>query len=198
MKLYLASFSPYARKAVIAALEHSIELEKIETKVTHPNPELMQHNPLNKVPTLVLDDGTPLYDSFVICEYFDSIGRGPKLFPSDGAARWDALRRHALGNGFADLLIAWRTEILQPPELQSTERIEKFVAKTRRVLELLEREAYNERSTFDIGDLAIGCALGYLQFRFPHLAPSEGSALHRWYAAFDARPSVAATRLPTK
>src|SRR5690606_34469283 len=149
-------------------------------------------------PTLLLDDGTALYDSVVICEYFDLIGHGPKLFPPEGPARWEALRRHALGTGFADLLIAWRMEILQPPELQSTERIDKFVLKTRRVLETLEHDAYNERSTFDIGDIAIGCALGYLQLRFPHLAPTESSPLHRWYAAFDARPSVAATRQQVK
>jgi glutathione S-transferase len=194
MKLHWLPFSPFARKVLIAAHERGIveRLEVIETKVTPPNPELMQHNPLNKVPTLLLDDGTALYDSLVICEYLDSIGSGPKLFP-EGAARWDALRRHALGNGFADVLIAWRSEITQPPEMQSTERIDKHFLKTKRILEQLEREAQSERTSFDIGDITVGCALAYLQFRFPQFTPPESSALHTWYAAFAARPSVAAT-----
>lgn len=195
MKLYWLPVSPYARKTLIAAREHDLteRIEIVETKVTPPNDTLMQHNPLNKVPTLVLDDGSAIYDSVVICEYFDSIGAGPRLFPAAGPERWDALRRHALGNGFADLLIAWRTEISQAPEMQSSERIDKFVLKTKRILDVLERDARNERKTFDIGDLAIGCALDYLQLRFPQFAPTPGSALHDWMAAFNARPSVAAT-----
>ncbi len=197
MKLFWLPVSPYARKTLIAAREHGIDdgLELIETKVNPPNAALMRHNPLNKVPTLLLDDGMALYDSVVICEYFDSIGRGPKLFPSSGAARWDALRRHALGTGFADVLIAWRTEITQAPELQSKELIDKYMLKTKRILESLEHDAHNERATFDIGDIAIGCALAYMSFRFPQFAPDRSSALHRWYEAFDARPSVAATRI---
>src|SRR5687767_11756285 len=97
MKLYSTALSPYARKVAIVAHEHRIfeRIELVPTKLTPPNAELMQHNPLNKVPTLVLDDGTALYDSIVICEYLDSVGPGPKLFPANGAARWDALRRHA-------------------------------------------------------------------------------------------------------
>ena len=197
MKLYWVPVSPYARKVFIAAREHRLleQIEAIEIKVTEPNPELMQFNPLNKVPTLVLDDGRALYDSIVICEYFDSIGSGTKLFPASGDERWDALRRHALGSGFTDLLISWRTEVTQSPELQSKDRIDKYVAKTRRVLELLEHEAHEQRSSFDIGDIAIGCALAYMYFRFPQFALGPESPLQRWYERFDARPSVAATRI---
>lgn len=197
MKLHWVPLSPYARKVIIAAREHRIfeRIELIETKVTPPNRELMQLNPLNKVPTLVLEDGTPLYDSVVICEYFDSVGLGPKLFPSAGKERWEALRRHALGSGFSDILIAWRTEIMQPPEMQSKERIDKYVLKTKRILEALEHEAHEPRSSFDIGDLSIGCALAYLSFRFPQFALQPASALATWYESFDARPSVAATRI---
>jgi glutathione S-transferase len=196
MKLYSTALSPYARKVAIVAHEHRIfeRIELVPTKLTPPNAELMQHNPLNKVPTLVLDDGTALYDSIVICEYLDSVGPGPKLFPANGAARWDALRRHALGNGFADLLIAWRTEMTSPQEQQSQERLDKYAFKTARTLAALEAAATSQR-TFDIGDISIGCALAYQRFRFPQLAPAAGSALDRWYAAFDARPSVAATRI---
>lgn len=197
MKLYWLPLSPYARKVAIVAREHHLaeQIEMIETKVTLPNPELMQHNPLNKVPTLVLRDGTALYDSSVICEYLESIGTGATLFPQNGAARWDALRRHSLGSGFTELLIAWRIEITQSSELQSSERIHKYAVKTTRILEALENYARSSARTFDIGDISIGCALAYLQFRFEHLAPSPTSALHEWFAAIDARPSFAATRI---
>ena len=197
MKLYWIALSPYARKVAIAAREHRVaeRIEFVTIKVTPPNAELMQHNPLNKVPTLVLDDGTALYDSIVICEYLDSIGHGHNLFPSAGAARWDALRRHALGSGFTDLLIAWRTESISPPEQQSKERLDKYAFKAARIIEVLEAEADVDRGEFDIGDIAIGCAVAYQRFRFPELSPPAGSALSRWYAEFDARPSVAATRI---
>ncbi len=197
MKLYSIALSPYARKVAIVAREHRIfeRLEVVPIKVTPPNAELMQHNPLNKVPTLVLDDGTALYDSIVICEYLESIGLGPKLFPAGGASRWDALRRHALGSGFTDLLIAWRTEITSPTAQQSQERLDKYAFKAARILSVLDAEAGIDRDTFDIGDISIGCALAYQRFRFPELSPAPGSALERWYVQFDARPSAAATRI---
>lgn len=197
MKLYWIALSPYARKVAVVAREHRVAdlIEFLAVKVTPPNAELMQHNPLNKVPTLILDNGTALYDSVVICEYLDSIGHGPQLFPSTGASRWDALRRHALGSGFTDLLISWRTEITSPPEQQSKERLDKYAFKAARILEELDAEASVERDAFDIGDVAIGCAVAYQRFRFPELSPPAGSALSLWYAEFDARPSVAATRI---
>lgn len=198
MKLHWVPFSPYARKVIIAAREHHLldQIELIETKVTPPNAELMQFNPLNKVPTLVLDDGSALYDSVVICEYLDAIGSGPKLFPPSGPARWDALRRHALGTGFTDLLLSWRIETTSPPEQQSQERLDKYALKTTHILATLEREMHVQREPLDIGDLAIGCALAYLSFRFAHLLPKSESALSRWFARFEARPSAVATRLP--
>jgi len=197
MKLFWVPLSPYARKVLIVAHEQRIfeHLDLIETKVNLANAELMRHNPLNKVPTLLLDDGTALYDSIVICEYLESIGAGPRFFPPAGAARWDALRRHALGNGLTDLLISWRSEVTQSPELQSKERIDKYIVKTARALEVLENEARAPRDAFDIGDIAIGCALAYLHFRFPQWAPDTESSLAHWYTAFDARPSAAATRI---
>ena len=197
MKLYWLPLSPYARKVAIVAREHQLadRIDMIETKVTLLNLQLMQHNPLNKIPTLVLKDGTALYDSFVICEYLESIGAGPRLFPSNGSARWDALRRHSLGSGLAELLIAWRVEMTQPSQMQSQERLNKYAAKATRVLEALELQARTPARTFDIGDISIGCALAYLRFRFEHLTPAPTSALHEWLLALEARPSFAATRI---
>ena len=196
MKLFWIALSPYARKVLIVAREHRLieQIEVVPTKVTPANPELMQHNPLNKVPTLLLDDGSALYDSAVICEYLDAIGSGPKLFPSSGEARWSALRRHALGSGLSDLFIAWRTDLVLPTEKHVQERFDKYALKAASIIERLEQELAN-RSEFDIGDIAIGCALAYQRLRFPELTTPDNSVVSRWYAQFDARPSVAATRV---
>ena len=117
MKLHWSPRSPFVRKVMIVAHERGVvsRLECVRTvaATAKPHAELMKDNPLSKIPTLVLDDGTVIYDSPVICEYFDSLGDledAPKLFPADPKARLVALRRQALGDGFLDLLVLLRDE----------------------------------------------------------------------------------------
>src|ERR1700689_3900932 len=114
MKLHWSPRSPFVRKVMIVAHERGLadRITCIRTvaAMTKPHGELMKDNPLSKIPTLVLDDGAVIYDSPVICEYLDSLGVGPKLFPSDAKARLIALRRQALGDGFLDLLVLARNE----------------------------------------------------------------------------------------
>jgi glutathione S-transferase len=162
--------------------------------MTTPHPELMRDNPLSKIPTLVLDDGTALYDSPVICEFLDALDGKPKLFPADREQRMRTLRRQALGDGFLDLLVFARNERLreQPSELH----LSSASARTAAVLDALEREADAlAASGFDIGHIAIGCSLSYLDFRF---AEEDWRKRHPrlgiWHAVFAARPSVVATR----
>ena len=104
MKLHWSPRSPFVRKVMIAAHERGlvdrIVCVRTIAAMTKPHAELMADNPLSKIPTLVLDDGLVLYDSPVICEYLDGIGGAPKLFPAEPAARFEALRRQALGDGF--------------------------------------------------------------------------------------------------
>ena len=101
MKLLWSSRSPFVRKVMVAAhevgLADRVRTERVVVAANKPNADVMALNPLNKIPTLVLDDGTVLYDSRVICEYLDTLHDGPKLFPPDKTARWPALRRQALG-----------------------------------------------------------------------------------------------------
>src|SRR5882724_4287223 len=103
MRLYWSSRSPFVRKAMIAAHETGvaprIETIRVEVSATRLNADVMAHNPLNKIPTLVLENGDTLFDSRVICEYLDSLNAGPKLFPSNSSERWTALRRDAIGTG---------------------------------------------------------------------------------------------------
>jgi glutathione S-transferase len=198
MKLHWSPRSPFVRKVMIVAHERGVadRLTCVRTvaAMTTPHAELMQDNPLSKIPTLVLDDGTALYDSPVICEYLDALDGEPQLFPPERAARLTALRRQALGDGFLDLVVLARNERLRPHP--SDVHLASAAARTTAVLESLEAEADAlTASGFTIGHIAIGCALGYLDFRFAEQDwRKDHQRLAIWHAVFAARPSVVATR----
>jgi glutathione S-transferase len=159
-----------------------------------PHGDLMKDNPLSKIPTLVLDDGTVLYDSPVICEYLDSLDGAPKLFPRPGKARLMALRRQALGDGLLDMMVLLRDERMR--EHPSEPHIASTAVRKAAILDSLEREAESlTRTPLGIGHIAIGCALSYLDFRFGDEDWRKGHLhLANWHAAFSARPSVRATQ----
>jgi glutathione S-transferase len=198
MKLHWSPRSPYVRKVMIAAHELGLQdrLDCVRTVVggTKPHLELMQVNPLGKIPTLEPEDGRVLYDSFVIIAYFDTLHAGAKLIPSERGAHFTALRRHALGNGMLDVGLASLGERFRPAERQSAPHLELWRLKLRTCVDALEQEAEAlARDPFGIGHLAIGVALGYLDFRFGDENWREGHPrLAAWHAIFDARPSVAA------
>jgi glutathione S-transferase len=197
MKLHWSPRSPFVRKVMIAAHETGLvdRLTCVRTVVamTEPNTNLLSDNPLSKIPTLVLDDGSPLYDSLVICEYFDAMHDGPKLFPTDSKARWTALRRHALGNGLLDMLILWRGE--RERQQPSQPHLDTFAVKYKATLKALEKESPEIGATpFGIGHIAIGCALSYADFRFADLNWRAGHPqTAAWHASFSQRPSARAT-----
>src|SRR5258706_11013845 len=118
MKLFWSSRSPFVRKVMIAAhelgLADRLELEPVVVALAQPNAAVMAHNPLNKIPTLITDDGQTLFESGLICEYLDGLATAPRLFPSAPALRWSALRWHALGTGLLEVLILWRSERMRP------------------------------------------------------------------------------------
>ncbi|HUI15516.1 MAG TPA: glutathione S-transferase N-terminal domain-containing protein [Xanthobacteraceae bacterium] len=197
MKLHWSPRSPFVRKVMIVAHERGladrIACVRTVAAMTKPHAELMRDNPLSKIPALVLDDGTVLYDSPVICEYLDALDGAPKLFPREPKARMTALRRQALGDGFLDLMVALRNE--RERAQPSAVHMASTAARQAAVLESLDREAESLTTTpFGIGHIAIGCALSYLDFRF---ADENWRADHRrlanWHAGFAARPSVRAT-----
>ena len=113
MKLHWSPKSPYVRKVMVVAHETGIapklELVRSVAAMLKPNERLMRDNPLSKIPTLVLEDGSALFDSVVICEYLNDLAGGA-LFPQSGEAKWQALRWHALADGLIDTLILWRNE----------------------------------------------------------------------------------------
>lgn len=199
MKLHWSPKSPFVRKVMIVAHECGlvgrIELIRSVAAMRRPNPVLLADNPLNKIPTLRLDDGVVLYDSTVICEYFAELSGNAELFPSHGAERWSALRRNALGSGLLDALILWRNE--REREHPSPELMAAFETKARASLTQFRRDlGAAPADRFDIGDIAMGCALAYLDFRFPDLAwRAAHPPLADWHQHFEQRDSAQATRI---
>jgi glutathione S-transferase len=199
MKLHWSPRSPFVRKVMIVAHERGladrITCLRTVAAMTKPHAGLMQDNPLSKIPTLVLDDGTALYDSPVICEYLDGLDGAPVLFPRAAPARLAALRQQALGDGLLDLLVLARNERERPQP--SPEHLASVAIRKTAALDHLEARADTLLAeAFSIGHVAIGCALGYLDFRFGNESWRTGRArLSEWHAAFCARPSVRATPL---
>lgn len=197
MKLHWSPRSPFVRKVMIVVHERGlvgrVTCVRTVAAMTKPHAELMKDNPLSKIPTLVIDDGTVLYDSRVICEYLDGLDGEVKLFPREAKARMTALRRQALGDGFLDMMVALRNERerAQPSDIHMASTAVRKAA----VLESLDREAESLTGTpFGIGHIAIGCALSYLDFRFADENwRKDRLRLANWHAAFVARPSVRAT-----
>jgi glutathione S-transferase len=197
MKLHWSPRSPFVRKVMVLAhelgLADRITLVRTVAAMTRPHAELLRDNPLSKIPTLVLDDGSAIYDSPVICEYLDMLHGKAKLFPANAKDRITALRRQALGDGFLDLLILSRDEQLRAQP--SDAHLASQAVRRKAVLGSLDNEAAAlEASAFDIGHIAVGCSLSYLDFRFGDEDWRKNyPRIARWHAAFAARPSVRAT-----
>lgn len=200
MRLLYAPTSPFVRKVMVCA-HLSGQAERIQwlDSAAHPvrrDARIAAHNPLAKVPTLILDDGRSLYDSRVVCEYIDSLGSAG-IFPAAGPARWTALTRQAMGDGLLDAALLARYELTaRPPEVQWPAWREALLTKVAACLDSIEAiapELATQAPT--IGEITFGCGLGYLDFRFPELEwRASHAAAARWYARFEQLPAMQATR----
>jgi glutathione S-transferase len=196
MILRYSPASPYARKIRIAAellgLSDRIRIEPAST--ADPNDSLRIQNPLGKIPTLILADGSSLYDSRVIADYLDHLSGGGKLIPADPDKRFVALRLQALGDGVNDaaLLIRYETAT-RPAALRDPEAIALQQGKIDRALATLE--AVPPAGPPDIGQIALACALGYLDLRFEGAWRQTHPRLAAWLADFCAAvPAFEATK----
>jgi glutathione S-transferase len=203
MKLLMSPTSPYARKCRIIARELDLMrlLEEVQVDLAD-KAELRKFNPLGKIPALALDDGSVLLDSPVICEYLDDLGQG-KFFPKpnvwgDTKGRWKALTLHALGDGVVDAAAGWRGETMRPAEAQSAANIERFRGAIVASLDAFERLAPRFAQYPTIGELGVGCALGYLDLRFAEALPwrEPRPQLAAWFETFSQYPAVQATKPP--
>jgi len=199
MKLYMSVTSPYVRKVRILARETGLaaRIEEIPASVSPvaPDERVSRANPLGKVPALLLDDGSALYDSAVICEFLDGLHAGRRLFPPAGPARWTALKLQAQGNGLLDAAILARYELaLRPEPLRWPEWVAGQKTKVAGVLDALERGADALAGDLTIGGITVACALGYLDFRFADDAWRTGRPrLAAWFAAISSRESLRST-----
>lgn len=198
MKLYWSSTSPFVRKVIVSAHEHGLidKLETIPTRVAPNKPDvaLLSHNPLGQLPTLVLDDGSALYDSLVIIEHLDNIAGGPKLIPPSPEARIEELRLHALCNGFLDLLVQWRIESMK--DTKQIALINAFNLKSSMIWTRLEAMAEQvAQRPFGLSSITLAIVAEYADFRFPRLGWREKyPALSSWHRSIESRPSLASSR----
>ncbi len=197
MQLRYSPTSPYVRKVMVTAIETGLDkhIEKIPTYPWEPTTDLPNDNPIGKVPALRLGNGGVLFDSPVICEYLDSLHDGEKLYPADGDARWNVLRIQALADGILDAAVLRLLEGKRPAELQSKDWIERQKKAIGRSLDALEKNSNAlDGKPITMAHIAAGCALGYLDFRFPSDNWREGrSKLSNWYDGFSKRASMQGT-----
>jgi glutathione S-transferase len=200
LRLHTSPASPFGRKVAVVLHETGLwpRVERRDASLSPiaPDTAVCAANPLGKIPCLELDDGSALYDSRVICEYLDGLHAGPKLFPAEAPARFEALRLQALADGILDAAVGVRYEtFLRPEPLRWPDWIAAQKLKVTRALDRLEQECEGFAGRIDIGTLAIACALGYLDFRFADDRWRDGRPrLAGWEAKIAQRPSLAATR----
>ena len=203
MKLLYTPNSPYARKVRIVALEKHIDLALQEVVLADPDCSVKNHNPLGKIPVLILNDGDNLYDSRVIVEYLDNHAPGTHLIPQDNTSKIWVRRWEALSDGVCDAAIAAMLEGRRPPEQQSQANIDRQLDKVMRGLEVLNLDITKKKwcvnETFSLADIAVGCMLGYVDFRFKQLPPNSESWLDKYpnlakhYGILVKRPSFKQT-----
>ena len=206
MKLLASLASPYTRKVRIVLAEKRIECELQIVDVQPVDNAVNAHNPLGKIPTLLLDDGTPLYDSRVIAEFLDSVSPFSRLLPDDRRERIQVRRWEALADGVLDAGLLVRYESLRDKEQRSAAWSDKQVARMRRAMaqmtEDLGEKAWCHGERYSLADIALGCCLGWLAFRRPGEVDwhAEYPALARHYYKLMERAPFADTapQLPQK
>jgi len=198
MILRSATASPFGRKVRIAAtllgLDSRITIEPADT--TNPSDTVRQQNPLGKIPALVLDDGSALFDSRVILDYLDHVAGGGRIVPAEPKARFAALRLQALADGIMDASILiiyegrWRDPAKHEPKW-----VEHQAGKVARALAAIEADPPARTALPDVGQIALACALGYQDFRFHGTWRKDHPRLGAYLEDFAAAvPAFAATK----
>ena len=195
MKLVGSKTSPYVRKVRVMLMEKKLPFDFVEENAWSPDTKVPQWNPLNKVPALVLDDGESLYDSRVITEYLDGL-REPRMIPAGGLERARVKRLEALADGISDAGILVRLESIREDE---SKRDPKWMARQRDkvaagVAAATREVARRKGAPMDLADIALACALLWVDFRMPEVGWRKDAALKAWIEPLEARESFATTR----
>jgi len=198
MILRFSPSSPFVRKVRIAVallgFDDEVKLERADT--TDPNDSLRRTNPLGKIPVLILDDGSAIYDSRVILDYLDERAGGGRIVPRQGKERLAALRLQALADGILDASVLTVYEgRFRKPEMQEPKWLELQAGKVSRALGALEAAPPPLDAVPHVGQIALACALGYRDFRFGGSWRGEHPRLVAWLDQFAAHvPAFAASK----
>ena len=173
MKLIAAHASPYTRKVRVVLAEKRIEFDLVIDNPNEATTRVPEYNPLGKIPVLVLDDGSTMFDSRVIVEYLDTASPVARLIPEDSRHRIEVRRWEALADGCNDAAVAIVMEKRRPAEKQSADFIARQNGKIDRALKAMSEElagrSWCSGEQYNLSDIAVGCALGYLEFRHPDI-----------------------------
>lgn len=173
MKLIGSHTSPFVRKVRVVLAEKKIEYDFVIDSPWLEDSKVPNINPLGKIPVLVLDDETPLFDSRVIVEYIDNVTPNNKLFPAPNRERTEVKRWEALADGVCDAAALVFVEKKRPGDRQDPDWIRRQMGKVEAGLKALSEELGQQTwctgEFFCLADIAVGCALGYLDFRFPEI-----------------------------
>lgn len=201
MKLRFSAGSPFVRKVWVAALETGLadSIERIMVSPINPDDVKSSPSPLGKIPCIETDDGTVLYDSPVIMDYFNSLLDDSDLIPAEGAARWTTLQRQALGDGILGCTVNIFIENMRKPERQSKGWIVHNKAAVDRAIASLESEVDEITNVIDAGTITLAVALSFVDMHFPDDPwRADFPKLAAWSDAFNQRPSMTATVLTDK
>ena len=190
MRLVCSLGSPFSRKVRIALAEKGLKAELVLVD-DYEAPALLQANPIGQVPALVLDNGTNLFDSGVICAWLDAKHPKPRLIP-EGDDQWPVRRLESAADSIMENIVKLRVEGMRAEERRSPPYLERLTRKTRRALDALDAEGGG--TGFDLGEASLICALDYIDFRTPELDWRVGrpNLVARWERLKD-RPSLVAT-----
>ncbi len=201
MKLRFSAGSPFVRKVWVAALETGLadSIKRVMVSPINPDDVTSSPSPLGKIPCLEADDGTVLYDSPVIMDYFNSLLDDNNLIPADGAAHWTTKRYQALGDGMLGCTVNIFVEKMRKPERQSRGWIAHNKAAVDRAIASLESEVDDLSDVIDAGTITLAVALSFVDKHFPDDAwRTDFPKLAAWSDAFNRRPSMRSTVLSDK
>lgn len=193
IKLYVSPTSPYARKVHLAGLEKGLgdRLEVIHINPLEADLSEIAGNPLGKVPALICEDGTALFDSPLIAEYLDTLTSEPILHPKGGEKRWSTLKAQALGDGILDAAFNSVMEKRRPESEQSSYWLGRWRSVIDRGLVAMSLDLEKDFGDFDIGRITYAAVLGYLDLRFADLDWRRAyPVLGDWYSSIEGRPSM--------
>jgi len=196
MRLHITVPSPYARKCRIVARERGLAVQEVAVDPYASDPVLVAANPIAQVPALELEDGPPLFDSPVICEWMDAQGSGPLLLPAEGPERWRVKRLETLASAGLEMGVKRLLELRRPEHERSASWLDRWTTNMIRVLDLLEADpGIAPDRPLDMGRITAGVLVTWVGFRHPDLNWSEGRPrLAALQAELENRPSFRETR----